>query len=363
MNIYLPLSGRAQIITPTPVYQGSAEVDTITVQSPLPRTTALELWFVLPNEERTKCGPYIMALVTPSSGTDGLNYWAATLDRSITVFAGTVGMVINAISGVGKNLTSYACDFDVQKGMLPDLPPEPTPEVYERLLILMQANTVAIELIEAWAQGEFEEIHKLIDNLDLDEIFETLAELERVKNEILEQLEILGDYKQELFALVENLERRLTERIELLEGRTTALESKTSSLTAATNALSAITDSLIEQCTNHQVKISSLEVKAENLSANLDLEAERLTAFKQSTYKALDGINADVRQAKTNINRNRFEINQLRLMFGEIVDTLGLPITVGDAAALGLTVGQVAAQNWTVAEVAVFGQARLHSIA
>jgi len=228
----------------------------------------------------------------------------------------------------------------------------------ELLATQVNANTVAIDML--W--GELESLDAKIDSLDLDEIFAMLAELERVKNEILEQLEILGEYKQELFALVENLELRLTARIALLEGRATALESKTANLTAATNALSTITDSLIEQGVSHQLKIDNLEVKTANLSANLDLEAERLTAFKQSTYKSLDGINADVRQAKTDINRNRFEINQLRHMFGEIVDTLGLPITVGEAADLGLTVGQVAAQNWTVAEVAVFGQARLQTI-
>ena len=286
MNIYLPLSGRAKIVVPEPVYQGSVGVGTVTVQSPLPRTTALELWFELPDERSTKVGPYVMALVTPSSGVDGINYWTATLDHSVTIFSGTVSMVINAISVTGQNLTTYACDFEVQKGILPGIPPNPDSGAWQQLLILLQANTVSIELL--WS--ELEILGANIDDLDIDGLRQALEDLERIKEEMQEQLDELGGYKVELFAMIADLENRLLTRIASLEVR---MHSQESSMNAMQWAVQGLQNQLplVRQATelNHAA-ITSLWNDQQRQDGDISANRYRLNGHEDELAAIIDTI-------------------------------------------------------------------------
>lgn len=159
MNVFLSPDGTARIINPVPIYQGSNAVTDIVVQSFLPNTTAMELYFTMPDEAGTIAGPFVMSLDTPTGETNGLNYWRWTLLKSVTALTGTVRMTINAVSGApadpvsgAQNTTSYSCAFEVQKGVLPSFPPFP-PEQDQWALILQymqaafQAANVAIETV------------------------------------------------------------------------------------------------------------------------------------------------------------------------------------------------------------------------
>ena len=315
MNIYLPLNGRAQIITPTPIYQGSVEIDTITVQSQLPRTTALELWFELPDEERTKAGAYIMAIVTPSSGTDDLNYWTATLDRSITVFRGVVNVVINARDQQNRQLTSYSCEFEVQPGMLPELPPQPTPDVYERLFILLQANTIAIELLDAYTKGELERLDELIKALDIEAIWEELARLEALKKQLEYELAALKEYKTQILNAIVSLEDRLLARIIALENRATAVENRATALEGATIANAANISSLTGRVTTAEGDITSLEGRVTVNEGNIAVNKADIQTGKTDRQNLWQ----DQARQDTGITQNRLDVGRHNALMQEII--------------------------------------------
>lgn len=139
MVIYLNLDGTARKVVPEHVYQGSNNVIAIDVVAPYPNSTALEIAFTLPNYEKTIYYPmsYVTAVV---SGDVTASAWEFVLPNTITQYAGTVLISINAIGARG-NKTSYQVNFNVEPSILPELPPEPTPDVYEILLRYIQQNS------------------------------------------------------------------------------------------------------------------------------------------------------------------------------------------------------------------------------
>lgn len=139
MLIFLNLDGTAEKIVPQHVFQGSNNVTDINVIAPYPNTTALEIAFTLPNYEKTIYYPmsYKTAMVC---GNLTASAWVYSLDKSITQYEGTVLISINAI-GTQGNRTSYQINFNVEPSIIPELPPMPTPDVYEILLRYIQQNS------------------------------------------------------------------------------------------------------------------------------------------------------------------------------------------------------------------------------
>lgn len=151
MDIFLSLDGTCQIINVEPIYQGSNAVTDIIVQSYLPNTTAMELFFILPDQ--SKVGPFVMTPIFPTPVTDGLNYWSWTLIQGVTALSGQVQVTINAISGAQpdliygtQNTTSFSCGFQVTPGILPNIPSwPPSQDQWELILQYLQLALVSVE--------------------------------------------------------------------------------------------------------------------------------------------------------------------------------------------------------------------------
>lgn len=142
MVIFLNQDGSAQKVVPERIFQGTNNVIAIDVIAPYAPTTALEIAFTLPNREQTSYMPmtYVTAV---TSGAITASAWEYVLQSNVTEYEGTVLVSINAISNNG-NKTSYAVSFNVERSILPDLPPAPTPDVYQLLLQYVQQNSINI---------------------------------------------------------------------------------------------------------------------------------------------------------------------------------------------------------------------------
>lgn len=142
MVIFLNQDGSAQKVVPERIFQGTNNVIAIDVIAPYAPTTALEIAFTLPNREQTAYMPmtYVTAVI---SGAQTASAWEYVLQSNVTKYEGTVLISINAI-GKNGNKTSYAVNFNVERSILPDLPPAPTPDVYQLLLQYIQQNSMNI---------------------------------------------------------------------------------------------------------------------------------------------------------------------------------------------------------------------------
>lgn len=142
MVIYLNQDGSAQKVVPERIFQGTNNVIAIDVIAPYAPTTALEIAFTLPNRQQTAYMPmtYVTAVI---SGAQTASAWEYVLQSNVTEYEGTVLISINAI-GKNGNKTSYAVNFNVERSILPDLPPAPTPDVYQLLLQYIQQNSMNI---------------------------------------------------------------------------------------------------------------------------------------------------------------------------------------------------------------------------
>lgn len=142
MVIYLNQDGSAQKVVPERIFQGTNNVIAIDVIAPYAPTTALEIAFTLPNRQQTTYMPmtYVTAVI---SGAQTASAWEYVLQSNVTEYEGTVLISINAI-GKNGNKTSYSVNFNVERSILPDLPPAPTPDVYQLLLQYIQQNSMNI---------------------------------------------------------------------------------------------------------------------------------------------------------------------------------------------------------------------------
>lgn len=143
MNIFLNRDGSCQKVSPSHIYQGSANVNTITVVAPYDNNTALAIAFALPNGTKTIYQPMSYAAGNQPGASDGVYFWTYKLPLAVTEFPGVVGVSINAVSATG-NQTSYQCTFEVEESIVPTVPPEPDNDTWEALLVLYQQNAAAI---------------------------------------------------------------------------------------------------------------------------------------------------------------------------------------------------------------------------
>ena len=150
MNIFLNRDGSCQKVTPYRIYQGSANVSTITVIAPFNTQSALSIAFSLPNGTRTTYQGMSFSPSNQPGKNDGIFFWTYKIPFAVTEYAGTVGVSINVVSAT-NNQTSYLCTFEVEESIVPTVPAEPDNDTWEALLVLYQQNAVAIA---AFADGK-----------------------------------------------------------------------------------------------------------------------------------------------------------------------------------------------------------------
>ena len=149
MVIFLNADGSCQKITPEHVYQGSNNVNDITVIAPYAQSTALLIGFILPNGlywESSDGSRYVPMNYVPQSVDGNVGGWHYNLRSSVTELMGDLYVAINAVTAQG-NTTSYMCRVIIEESVLPNLPSEPEPDVYDLILKYLgrvQGSLVAV---------------------------------------------------------------------------------------------------------------------------------------------------------------------------------------------------------------------------
>ncbi|MDE6398996.1 MAG: hypothetical protein K2L51_06720 [Clostridiales bacterium] len=140
MVIFLNLDGSCQKLTPQNVYQGSNNVTDITVVAPFPSTTALQIGFILPSGlywQTSDGARYVPMEYVEQSVNNNVSVWHYNLRRSVTEQMGDLYIAINAVTAQG-NTTSYLCKQFVEESVLPSVPTNPEPGVYELITLYLQ---------------------------------------------------------------------------------------------------------------------------------------------------------------------------------------------------------------------------------
>ncbi len=136
MIIFLNMDGSCQKVTPEHIYQGSNNVNDITVIAPYAKSTTLFIGFILPNGlywESSDGVRYMPMDYVPQSIDENVGAWHYKLRDSVTELQGDLYIAINAVTAQG-NTTSYLCKAIIEESVLPSLPPTPEPGVYELIL-------------------------------------------------------------------------------------------------------------------------------------------------------------------------------------------------------------------------------------
>lgn len=154
MVIFLKLDGSCQKLTPQNVYQGSNNVTDITIVAPFPSTTALQIGFILPNGlywQTSDGARYVPMEYVSQSVNDKVSVWHYNLRASVTEQMGDLYIAINAVTAQG-NTTSYLCKQIIEESVLPSIPSDPEPGVYELITLYLQrldARTVNVPYLVA----------------------------------------------------------------------------------------------------------------------------------------------------------------------------------------------------------------------
>ena len=128
-----------------PVYQGSADANTVYLVAPFAVNTQVTVAFQLPNRAWTK--PFAMAQQNALQGivneVTGQTYagWVYDIPNSITQFYGVVTAQFFFTNAHGKVTATSAVKFTVGQGVPPVLPDEPDDDVYTQIL----ANLAAMQ--------------------------------------------------------------------------------------------------------------------------------------------------------------------------------------------------------------------------
>lgn len=156
MIVFAKADGSVINVMPSPVYQGSNLSGSIYFVAPLSRLNAVNLAFKLPNGIYTQS--YNMTGVSELEGiTDKLgkeySVWEwEDKNAEITQYAGVCIAQFSAYLPNGQLLTTSSASFEVQEGVLPELPPVPSQDVYEsiiRYLALLDDRTKNVPYLVA----------------------------------------------------------------------------------------------------------------------------------------------------------------------------------------------------------------------
>ena len=126
---------------PSPVYQGSANANTVYLIAPFASNTQVTLAFKLPNGSiYPKEEPAAMtaqgALEGVKNGQTGQTYagWTYDLPNAVTALYGVVTVQFFFHNAEGKVTASSSVSFNVGQGVPPVLPDAPSDDVYEQIL-------------------------------------------------------------------------------------------------------------------------------------------------------------------------------------------------------------------------------------
>lgn len=139
MVIFLNLDGSCENVTPQKVYQGSNNVTEITVVSPFPSTTEMQIGFVLPDGlywETAEHARYAPMEFVPQETVSGVNVWKFILPFSVTAKQGDLYIAVNATTTDG-NTTSYMVKQIIEESVLPNAPNPPELSVYDYLSLYL----------------------------------------------------------------------------------------------------------------------------------------------------------------------------------------------------------------------------------
>lgn len=138
MIIFLYQDGTATISATDRVFQGST-VNKVTVLSNFPSSTPMAIGFTLPDGTVAKIGTgsnlatgYAPMTLVYQSEYD-VNEWVYVLPLAITEQSGTVTLNIKATTTDGTQM-SYTLTFLVETALLPELPTEPTQDIYDLIV-------------------------------------------------------------------------------------------------------------------------------------------------------------------------------------------------------------------------------------
>lgn len=163
MLIILMPDGTAHKVTPERVFQGSNDVQAITVQGSFAKQTAMKVAFELPNATVTQWYPMTYVGAEVFEGVE-ISTWTFALPYSVTQVQGALKLSMNAITGTapsgsttytGQNVTSYTCVVQVEPS-IPGLTPEIIPDDFDRLLAMYQALAAQIGDIHDAAESAAE---------------------------------------------------------------------------------------------------------------------------------------------------------------------------------------------------------------
>ncbi len=111
-----------------PIYQGSANANSLVVVAPFSNTAVVSVAYTLPNGLGVVGG--VMTILnylgdTPLVDANGNKYnaWQIDIEAPVTQYAGVVQVQFTFNLGYGETLKSYATQFVVEKGVPSDLPP------------------------------------------------------------------------------------------------------------------------------------------------------------------------------------------------------------------------------------------------
>ncbi len=125
--------GTLSRVIPSAVNQGSIGVNELVLIAPYPKGSAVTAAFILPNGIRTT--PTLSSATEIPDVIEGNTYnaWVFELTAAITEYAGnvTVQFYVTSANGV---LATYADTFAVAKGVMPEMPDDPTDDVYNNIL-------------------------------------------------------------------------------------------------------------------------------------------------------------------------------------------------------------------------------------
>lgn len=144
MVIYIKSDGTTQVVSPEHIYQGSS-VNTITLVTPFPSTVAMQVGFRLPDGSVEQYKP--MQYVDTVINGVAVSAYTYQLSAAITAQIGTVGIAFCALFSNGKQ-TSYLANIEVEKSILPELPPTPSEDVYDLIIKYLQENSADIEKMQ-----------------------------------------------------------------------------------------------------------------------------------------------------------------------------------------------------------------------
>lgn len=190
--------GRAEIVTPEVIYQGSNNVTNIVVMAPYAPQTSMEIGFILPDGlywnapavSGKSGGRYAPMSFVEQNMTNKVGVWEYALPASVTSMFGKVQIAINAITRINtggtttvekSNCTSYLCEFTVQESVVPDLPANPPDDVYTLLrqyLSALDGRTANVPNLVASIQKSDGNSFTFTDNKGLTSEPITLGEID-----------------------------------------------------------------------------------------------------------------------------------------------------------------------------------------